>query len=351
MSHFDTFLRHFRAITLASALILIYPSAQSNNSPLPDPDFIISCEPQAPNKVSEASPEVILEVDTVVTFEEIIATLPEQEKAQAKNLLHRSWIQFKEKYGSYSKVLALMRDQAPKKIRQLLTRFKAHPEIQEAIIGDVEKKLKEGPELIIKANATGFGIRLNAILGLGIGDFIVKKLGETQWGKKLKLLRKTKLGRWVLPPGFLGVGLGAGVGFLSFENAGKKYLLVRLFGNGEYTEKVVNVMIDAFAGITTEFKLTDIIDVQDTLRKRVFVDQVSVQRMNLGPAGSMVADHQSGHFSHDVGLGFSGVLGLGQLSFYIMRMHQLRLNIVFNMDWVRKVKLLFRQSCRSALSK
>lgn len=320
-------------LKLLFAFILIWPPVLTLGSDeLPPPDLVLHQEVAVSN-FTTSEPQLVLAVDIDLTKleSEIFENIPKDRSL-------------------YQKLLEKIRDSATPKIRQLFNRFQVKKETQDLIIGDVERQLKEGPEMIAKATASGVQVRLNLQGQLGLGDIIIKAMANSQWGRRLKFLHLEDWGKWRLSPARFGLAFAVGLGVLSFEKDGKRYLVLRGYTNGEYPEKVINVMAEAFTGVAIE-KVSENIALDTALEKRMWVDYKNMQRMNLGPAGTMIADEKAGVFVHDIGFGPPWLAGLGQISFYMNRVHQLRFNFVVSMNWYDNLKNRFRKSCRKAVAR
>ncbi|MFN9066799.1 MAG: hypothetical protein ACK5V3_06190, partial [Bdellovibrionales bacterium] len=191
MSHFDT--RHFK--TLILLLFFAFHSIAYAGIPLNDdtspPDFAMYSE-EIPRDFVDTIPDGITEQDLTLEIDGLISPDKINELTQS-NSGTRLWHSLKDKteeakgiLKSYPNILNFIKSTAPPAIRKVLTRAKVRQKYQDMLVSKTESLLDSAPEVILKANAEGFGLRLTLMGTLGLGDMLTEKMNEFRWVQKLK---------------------------------------------------------------------------------------------------------------------------------------------------------------------
>lgn len=235
----------------------------------------------------------------------------------------------------YLRALEKLRDNVPAKVEKLFNKVNVPQELKEQIVNDLDYKLTRAPEIVENANGSGYSVRLVSMAGFGVTNYFRKVLSQKRWGK---VLAKT--------PNF-GMALGGGIAVVTFEREGRRKMVVRLFADFEHLDKVVNWMGEAIAGLSVGKISEKFSSVREEAERKVFWEKLTMQRSSLGPAANMMM--QDNYYEHTANIAFGG--GVGLSSFYDLKVHQFRLNFLFDVQRVINVKRALVKSCRWAIGK
>ena len=240
-----------------------------------------------------------------------------------------------QKKSLYLRALEKLRDNVPAKIEKLFSKVNVPQELKEQIVNDLDNKLTRAPEIVENANGAGYSVRLVSMAGFGVTNYFRKVLSQKRWGK---VLAKT--------PNF-GMALGSGIAVVTFERDGRRKMVVRLFADFERLDKVVNWMGEAIAGASIGKISEKFSQVQEEAERKVFWERITMQRSSLGPAANMMM--HDGYYEHTANIAFGG--GVGLSSFYDLKVQQLRLNFLFDVQGIVNLKKTLAKSCRWAIGR
>jgi hypothetical protein len=356
MSQFDT---KMARIILSFFIFVSHSNSYGGipfNSETSKPDFAFFAEAPPPELVESLSetnnPDLILEIEGLASVEKINQLTKSNAGTKLWEALKSKTANAKEILKSYPNILNYLKSKAPPAIRKVLTKFKVREKYQSLLVGNVENLLDSAPEILLQANAEGFGARISLIGVVGIGDMLTEKINEFKWIQKLKQLGQNSPIRFPLIK-FFGLGLGAGVVFLKFEANNKKYAILRFYANGEYPKRIINFALDGYLGLPVQLKVAEKIRVDEVLQKKIWMEHTKFERSHLSFAGGVTSESEKGRFQHELYIINTPSPG-GAISFYEMKVQQLQLNWVFNIDWITKISEKLRSlrgRCKNSVSR